>query len=70
MRGWAISRIIVYRLMNRQELFHGDAHLISVSRAEQGYRGASICFPFDCHSHKLNTIPGWNVTFSHTLITL
>lgn len=27
MRGWTIPRIIVYRLMNRQELFHGDTPL-------------------------------------------
>ena len=33
--------------MNRQELFHGNFHLSIVSRAEQGYRGASISiFPF------------------------
>ena len=32
--------------MNRQELFHGDFHLSSVSRAEKGYRGASRHFPF------------------------
>lgn len=31
--------------MNRQELFHGDLHLICVSRADQGYRGASRNFP-------------------------
>jgi hypothetical protein len=37
--------------MNRQELFHGEPHLISVSRADWGYRGASIFhFPhFLCH---------------------
>jgi len=28
--------------MTRQELFHGDLHLTSVSRAEQGYGGARI----------------------------
>jgi len=30
------------RLMSMQELFHGEPHLISVSRADRGYRGASI----------------------------
>jgi hypothetical protein len=33
--------------MNRQELFHGEPHLNSVSHADRGYRGASISiFPF------------------------
>jgi hypothetical protein len=32
--------------MNRQELFHGNFHLKFVCRAEQGYRGASMMFPF------------------------
>ena len=66
MRGWAIPRIIVYRLMNRQELFHGDLHLMSVCRAEQGYRGASRYFPFPGHTYELNKHT-WNVTFLHTL---
>ncbi len=30
--------------MNRQELFHGEPHLNSVSRADRGYRGASIFY--------------------------
>ena len=54
MRGWAIPRIIVYRLMNRQELFHGDKHLMSVSRPTQGYGGASRYFPSPGHVHELN----------------
>jgi hypothetical protein len=32
--------------MNRQELFHGDLHLTTVSRIAQGTRGASMIFPF------------------------
>ena len=39
----AISRIIVYRLMNRQELFHGNKHLSIVSRRDQGY-AAQVLF--------------------------
>jgi hypothetical protein len=37
--------------MNRQELFHGELHLNSVSRADRGYRGASIFHvpQFSCH---------------------
>ena len=43
--------------MNRQELFHGESHLNSVSRADRGYRGASILyFP---HFH---VTPGLTVT--------
>ena len=49
--------------MNRQELFHGDTHLMSVSRAEQGYRGASRYFPFPCHSREMKKHT-WTVTFS------
>jgi len=55
--------------MNRQEHFHGDLPLICVSRAEQGYRGASkisltLVTPIN-FVHRT-----WNVTFSHTLINL
>jgi hypothetical protein len=38
----AYSSYNVDRLMNRQELFHVEPHLESVSRADRGYRGASI----------------------------
>ena len=69
MHGKTISRIIVCRLMNRQELFHGDVHLICVSRAEQGYRGASkISLTFVTLIDSVHST--WNVTFSHTLINL
>jgi hypothetical protein len=54
MRGWINPRIIVYILMIRQELFHGDKHLMSVCRATQGYRGASRYFPSPSHAHELN----------------
>jgi len=40
--------------MNRQELFHGDKHLISVCRTDQGYGGASRYFPFPSHAHELH----------------
>jgi len=43
--------------MNRQELFHGDFHLMSVSRAEQGYRGASMIFPFPFVTIMKNVVP-------------
>jgi hypothetical protein len=38
--------------MKRQELFHGDFQFTSVSRAEQGYHGASRYFPSPCHTHE------------------
>src|SRR5829696_3494394 len=69
-RGLTIPRIIVYRLMNRQELFHGDLHLVCVSRADQGYRGASRIFPFPVVTPMNPVKSTWNVTFSHTLINL
>jgi hypothetical protein len=55
--------------MNRQELFHGDSPLIPVSRAEQGYRGASNYFPPLCHYHEPNkNTSGCDVFTYHTLV--
>lgn len=47
--------------MNRQELFHGDFHLTTVSR-RAGIRGASITFPPLCHTQEFDTnTPGRDI---------